>query len=237
MAIVMRSGAIIVIPVDFSTIKLNGLLWEREEEGFNLKSLIQFERHFELETGILANEAIAIHQEIKSLPALQEVAGRYSISSEYKVITNFARLHILPGLVIVDTLGKRKFVGEIINRGLQRNFAYEIMLDTKRIAADHRNQWGRDFSDRVGRVRKGKLYGDGVEQDPIFGPELNKSTTGRVGWYTTFFGSHDKVIVSPKGSVQVWAQPPIELFLKFLRTIIIPYKIPSLRQTNILPLP
>lgn len=232
----MRSGAIMVIPADFGTLGLDGLLWDREEEGFNLKSLIQFERHFDLETGIRADEAMAFHQEIKSSPDLQEEAGKYSISSEYEVITTFASLHILPGLVIVDTLGHRKFVRQIINQGLgQINFAHEITLDTPRIAIDHRDQWGRGFTGRVGRVQKGKLYGDSVEQDPIFGPEFDRSKTESVGWYTTFFGSHNKVMVSPKGSVQVWANPPIELFLKFLRMIILPYKVPSLRQTSIFP--
>ncbi len=224
----MRSGAILVIPEDFSTLSIDGLLWEREEEGFDLKSLIQFERHFDFETGIRADEAIAIHQEIRSMPALREIAGRYTVQSDYNVITNFAFIHILSGFIVVDKLLSRKFVSQIINHGLgRRNFAEHVTLDTQRIANDHRDQWVRRFKDRTGRVNKGSLYGDGVERDSVFGPELIRSTTGSIGWFTNHFGSNDKVMVSPKGSVTVWANPPIHMFLKFIRDEILPYLILS----------
>ena len=61
----MRSGSLIVIPFDFDLEQLNGLLWDREEEGHRLKSLIQFEHRFNVETGVQAIEALAIHQSIR----------------------------------------------------------------------------------------------------------------------------------------------------------------------------
>lgn len=219
----MISGTMIVIPLDSSLSKLEGLLWEREEEGYDLKSLIQFERHFNVENGVLAIEALAIHQGIKIIPVLREVVGRYHVAFDKSVRTDFSSIYILPGLVVVDNLKNRRFVSEIINHGLEGDFAQNISLDTARMANDHRDQWARRFSNRIGRVVKGTLFGDGVEQDSVFGPEFNRSRTGSIGWYTTSFGSYDKVKVSPRGSVQLWANPPIELFLRFIRSEILPY--------------
>lgn len=221
----MRSGSLIVIPFDFDLEQLNGLLWDREEEGHRLKSLIQFEHRFNVETGVQAIEALAIHQSIRDIPVLQEVAGRYRIDYVESVRTEFSRIYTLPGLVVVDTLKNRGFVSDIINRGLRNNVSQTIYLDTARMANDHRDQWERRFTDRAGRVNKGALYGDGVEQDSIFGPELDRSRTGSVGWHTNFFGSLYKVKVSPRGSVTLWSNPRMDTFLRFLRYEIIPYAV------------
>ena len=220
----MLSGALIGIPENFTVEQLDGLLWEREESGFELRSVIQLERHLLVERGVAAREALAIHQGIGTMPELEVREGRYTITFASYVRTISSHIYVLPTLVVADNLTSRGFVREIINKGLrQANLAYNLTLDTARMAKDHRNHWIRRFTDRRGRVSKGALYGDGVEQDSVFGPELNRSRTRAVGWFTNFFGSLDKVKVSPKGSVTLWANPPVELFLRFLRYEILPY--------------
>lgn len=221
----MLSGALIRIPEDLDVERLDGVIWEREDREQTLRSLIQFhERSILVDGNTTAEAALAIHQEIGIEPTLVEEEGRYSIMHHDTVVTTWAYIYVVPSLVVVDKLGNRGFVRQIINNGLNLS-AHNIYLDTARMARDHANQWVRGFSDRLGRVDRGTVFGEGVEQDSVFGPELGRSTSKSVGWITNFFGSLAKVRVSPKGSVTLWASPPIGLFIRFLRTAILPYVI------------
>lgn len=221
----MLSGALLRIPDDLDIERLNGVNWEREENDLTLRSVIQFqERPIVVDRDTTAEVALAIHQEIKREPALIEENGRYSILHHDTVATRWAYIHVLHGLVVVDKLENRSFVRQTINNGLNLSTrAHDVLLDTARMTIDHADQWVRGFSERRGRVDRGTVYGEGVEQDSVFGPELNRSTSKAVGWTTNFFGSPVKVRVSPRGSVTAWAWPPMELFLRFLRMQILPY--------------
>ena len=221
----MLSGALIQLIKEFDIEKLDGVIWEREEKGFALKSVIQFQGSLLVERGITARCALVIHQDIEKMPSLKEEGGKFSIEYRDYVKTSWANIYIIPGSIVADKLEHRRFIIQIINKALRTDVAHNVFLDTAAMARDHRDQWVRSFSDRKGRVDSGTLFGDGVEQDSVFGPELMRSRSRSVGWYTSFFGSLDKVRVSPRGSVTLWANPPIELFLRFIRYEILPYVI------------
>lgn len=222
----MISGALMQIPENFDIEILDEVRWERIERGLPIRSVIQLQGQFLVENGVAAREGLAIHQEIKRVPELHVEGGRYSITYVDNIQTNFSVIYALPGLIVTDKLKNREFVRDTINKGLREaNLAQYVLLDTSQMAMDHRDQWIRGFADRRGRVDRGTVYGYGVEQDSVFGPELRKSSSKSVGWTTGFFGSLDKLRVSPRGSVTLWANPPIELFLRFLRYEILPYVI------------
>jgi hypothetical protein len=220
------SGALLGIPEGFEIERLDSLSWNREERGLELRSVVQLERETLLvERGVPAKKALVIHQDVGNMPEIEERDGRYAITFVGYVRTKYSYIYVLPRLIVVDNLASRKFVRETINKGLRANLAYNITLDTARMARDHRQQWVRKFSGRTGRVDTGTLYGDGVEEDTVFGPELDRSNTKTVGWTSHSFGTLGKVKVSPKGSVTLWQNPPMELFLRFLRREILPYAI------------
>lgn len=223
----MLSGALIITPENLETERLNGVRWERRENDLSLKSVIQFQdRRISVDRETTAEEALAIHEEIGMEHRLIEEDGRYRVLYYDAVATKWAYIYVLPGLVVVDRLENRDFVLQIINRGLGVAYrAHSVILDTARMARNNVNQWVRGFSGRLGRVDRGTVFGEGVEQDSVFGPELGRSTSKSIGWTTNFFGSPTKVRVSPKGSVTVWGNPPIGLFLKFIKMNILPYVI------------
>lgn len=221
----MLSGALIKLPDDFDIRRLDGLKWEREERGHNIKSIIQFQGQTIRSTDFVAECALAIHESVKKQPIVEEEEGRYRIGYIDSVEVTWANIYVTTGLIVVDNLDNRKFVRNIINKGLKSSIAHEVFLDTARIARDHSDQWVRSFTGRRGRVDRGTLFGQGVEQDIVFGPELARAMSKTVGWITDFFGTPVKVRASPEGSVTVWAWPPIELFLKFIKVEILPYMI------------
>ena len=223
----MLSGALIRTPEDLEIERLDRVSWRRAENDLELQSVIQFQgRPIVVDEDTTAEMALAIHQEIEMEPALIEEDGIYRITHYDTVKTKWAYIYVVRGYVVVDNLGNRGFVRQIINYGLNlATRAHNVSLDTTAMARDHENQWIRGFSDRVGRVDRGTVFGEGVEQDSVFGPELARSTKRSVGWVTNFFGSPVKVKVSPLGSVTVWANPPEALFLRFLGREILPYVI------------
>lgn len=222
----MLSGALIKLPEDLQIESLNGARWEREDNGEELTSVIQFQdQHIVVDSDTTAELALAIHQEIKKEPVLIEEHERYSILYQDAVRIRWAHIYIFDSLTVVDRLANRDFVRKIINKGLDLSSAHLVYLDTSRMAVDHVDHWVRGFSDRQGRVDRGTVYGVGVEQDSVFGPELYRSTKKAVGWVTNFFGSPVKVKASPLGSVTIWANPPVGHFLRFLRMEILPYVI------------
>lgn len=217
----MLSGALIKLPDDLEIERLDGINWEREEYGLSLRSLIQFQEPGDT----TAQAALAIHQYVgREATLLEEEDGRFSILHHDTVMTIWAYIYVVRGFVVADRLENRVFVQQIINKGLNlSDGAHGVYLDTARMARDHADQWVRGFSDRLGRVDRGTVFGEGVERDSVFGPELGRSTSKSVGWTTNFFGAPSKVRVSPRGSVTVWANPPIKHFLRFLRMEILPY--------------
>jgi hypothetical protein len=228
----MRSGALIKIPDDFDIQRLNALNWSRLVGGQTIQSVIQFtERTLatNIPTGVQA--ALAIHQDIIVEPTLiREQDGRYSIVSNDVVKTSWSNIYATQGVIVVDTLDNRKFVRQIINNGLYRGarlgiVSHDVHLDTARIIANHPDQWIRGFADRMGRVDHGTVFGEAVERDTVFGPELNRSAKKSIGWVTRFFGPPTKIKVSPSGSITIWANPTIDVFLRFVRTEILPYMI------------
>jgi hypothetical protein len=221
----MLSGALIKLPDDLDIKKLDGVKWEREHRGRQLTSVIQFQESFSAGEETAA-KALVIHQSPGREAIIDDSGGKYSITYIDSVDTTWANIFVVPGFVVVDSLENRAFVREIINRGLKlTNPAHEVALDTAKMAQDHVDQWIRGFSGRLGRVDRGTVFGEGVEQDSIFGPELGRSTSKIVGWTSNFFGSPVKVRVSPRGSVTLWAFPPPELLLRFIRVEILPYMI------------
>jgi len=220
----MIAGALVKIPDEQPIEELNNVVWGRSSGGFPLRSLIQFRPSLGGQSPDI-QEALAIHQEVRREWTIDEKDGVYSIVPQDVVSTIWANIYIVQGLVIVDRTDNRGFVLDIINNGLGRECAHQVFLDSKAMARDHSDQWMRGFSERRGRVDTGVLYGEGVEQDDVFGPELDRSASQSVGWITRSFGEPTKVRVSPAGSVVVWSWPRIEQFIDFLRREVIIYMI------------
>ena len=222
----MLSGTLIKIPDTIPIERLNGLTWEREERNFSLRSVIQFQEASS-NRNASPNSAMAIHQRVGREVTLGERNGIYFLDSEDVVRTVWANIQIIAGLIIVDRGDNTGFVKEIINRGLflPRNTAHNVYIDTSAMARDHPDQWIRGFSDRQGRVSSGTVYGNSVERDSIFGPEIERSRSKTIGWYTNFFGQTAKVRVSPEGSILVLSYPTMNQFIDFIQREIMPYVI------------
>jgi len=222
----MLSGALISLPEEFNIDKLDRVKWERRERGQLVKSVIQFQGRPIRIDDFVAKQAIVLHETPKKQPIIEEdQEGNYKIGYMDTIEATWANIYVTQGLVVVDSLTNRKFVRNIINKGLGTVIAYNITLNTAKIARDHPDHWVRGFSNRPGRVDRGVLYGSGVERDSVFGPELARASSRAVGWITNFFGPPVKVLASPRGAVTVWAWPPVELFLKFIKVEILPYAI------------
>lgn len=226
----MLSGALIKLPEDFDIQRLNGIIWSRPSGELTLQSVIQFrEPDIAVERVRRGQAALAINQDIVIEPTLiQEQDGTYSIIHHDVVKTTWANIYVVQGYIVVDRLENRSFVCQIINRGLRGGVAlgitsHDVYLDTASMVANHPDQWIRGFSERMGRVDRGTVFGEGIERDTVFGPELDRSTKKSIGWITRFFGEPAKVRVSPLGSIILWANPPMDAFLNFLRMEILPY--------------
>lgn len=220
----MLSGALLKLPLDLEVRRLDRLMWEREKNGRTLRSVIQFEGAPFIISDLTVHPALAIHERLVMQPVLAENDGRYSIGYQENVAPSWATCHFTSGWGVVDKLVHRSFVEDIINHGLRLPVpVHGVAIDTARISVDHRDQWIRAFSERQGRVDRGTVYGDGVEQDSVFGPELGRANCKSVGWTTDFFGDPVKVRVSPKGSIIVWAEVPQEVFFRFIQVEVVPY--------------
>ena len=223
----MLAGALIKLPENINVADLNGLVWAREENGIQVRSVIQFQEYSQMGENLRAQAALVIHQQIGTEKFLDNSDGRYFVNSRDTIMTSWADIHAVMGLIIVDSVSSRTFVREIINKGLNlaSNAAHEVYLDTEKMARDHPDQWTRAFSDRIGRVDRGTVYGDSVELDSVFGPEFGRSRSQSVGWYTNFFGAPTKVRVSPRGSIVVWSWPSLDRFVAFIQKEVMPYMI------------
>lgn len=222
----MLHGSLIRLPDGLDVTSLNGLVWARRQNDTNLRSILQFEGVPFPVAGRTAHQATVIHEHIVQQPVMTENGGRFTITYADAVVPSWANCFIMPGIAIVSKLSHRPFVVDIVNHGANPRLvipAKEIAINTARMSADHRDQWIRAFHDRAGRIDKGTVYGDGVEQDPVFGQELEHSNCGSLGWITDAFGDPVKVRISPKGSITVFADMPTDVFLRFILNEILPY--------------
>jgi hypothetical protein len=220
----MLSGAIIRLPDGFDIERLNGLRWDREEQGQTLKSIIQFKEMIPRSADPHIKWMLVIHETLGKTPVVDENNGVYSISYMDTTMPSWAYAYAVPDFIIVDKLENRDFVREIINKGLRLTDPVRtIILNTRQMSIDYHGQWIRGFADRRGRVQRGTVFGESVEQDDVFAPELERSTSKSVGWITNVFGEPVKVRVSPRGAVSVWGWPPIGSFLNFIRNEVLPY--------------
>ena len=220
----MLSGALVKLPDGINIERFNDLKWERRERDQTLRSIIQFQQMIPRSADPNIKWMLVIHESLSKEPIVSENNGIYSISYVDSTMPTWAYAYVVPDFIIVDRLQNRDFVNEIINKGLKlTNPVHNVELNTHKMTIDYKGQWIRGFADRRGRVDRGTVFGEDVEQDAVFAPELEKSTSRSVGWKTNFFGSPLKVRVSPRGAVTVWGFPPIELFLSFIRKEILPY--------------
>jgi hypothetical protein len=220
----MLSGSLLKLPADLDIARLNRLVWAREYNGRTLRSVIQFEGPPIRLLDMSVQQALAIHEHRVMQPVLEENNGIYSINYEDAIVPIWARCYFISELGIVDKLYYRSFVADIINHGLRLIVpTHDVAIDTARMWRDHRGHWVRAFDKRQGRVDRGIVYGDSVEQDSVFGPELERANCQSIGWTSDSFGDPVKVRVSPKGSVIVWADIPPEVFIRFIRQEILPY--------------
>jgi hypothetical protein len=220
----MLSQTLLKKPEGLNSSKLNHVVWEREEFGAKLKSVIQLsDPPYDME-GI--DPALVIHQYVGFDEALQQGAnGDYHLSKQQVVLTEWSNIFITPQFIMVDGKGNIGFVKDTINFGLklQPNTVHGIFLDIGRIATEHEEHWIRGFDRRAGNVDHGVLYGNAVERDAVFGRELKHSGVRVVGWVTNFFGSPTKVKATTDGCISVWSWPSMNLFREFIEKEISPY--------------
>lgn len=225
----MLHAALIRLPDGLDVADLNGYIWERTQNNTTLRSIIQFEGVPIRAADRTAFQALAIHERIIQQPVMRQEGGRYTIGFADAVAPSWATCYLLPNLAIVSKLSHRPFVVDIVNHGSNGHNARlvvpakEVAINTARMSADHPDQWIRAFHDRAGRIEKGTVYGEGVEQDAVFGQELEHSNCGSLGWVTDAFGNPVKVRVSPKGSITLMTDIPIDVFLRFIVLEILPY--------------
>ena len=222
----MQSGALIQLPEDLEIEKINKCRYDRVYSEIPLKGVIQFEGPPSRSRDMVFQQAIAMYEKLVPQPVIEEDQGTYRIVSRDTVVATWAAVYITAGLVVVASLEDRSFVRDIINKGLKlQDPSHDVVLNTYKMSIDHPDQWVRGFDKRKGRVQKGTLFGNSVEQDAVFGPELENCSSKTVGWYTDFFGTPTKLRVSPSGSVTLWSMVPPEIFVKFIKKEIMPYVI------------
>lgn len=224
----MISGAVLVKPETVVDDKLGSIVWQRTEEGIVLQSVLQFRPEtYKIDGKRKARSALVIHQSLGTKEDIQKVNGTYEISIQTEKQTRWANIFVTSNYIVVDNKSNRTFVKEVINRGLNlpAHTVHYLHLDTAKMAQDFNNHWTRCFEERRGRVQKGTVYGDGVEQDPVFGRELLDSTTKAVGLVTQFFGRQTKVRVSADGTVTVLDFLTPDTFLRYIDSEIMQYKV------------
>ena len=160
----MLTGALLKLPQNLDVNDIDGLTWDRTKNDNPLKSIIQFDGNSFNFANIKVHPAIAIHERLTNRPKLVEESGKYEIGYSEEVVPIWAKCHFSKGFGIVDTLINRFFVLDIIRHGITSKIpVVEYAIDTARIASDHKNHWLQTFSERLGRVDRGTVYGDGVE--------------------------------------------------------------------------
>jgi hypothetical protein len=224
----MPSGSILITSENLSDRIQDGLEWKRDSGNFPLVSVIQYMvEKFKLGRNRIAKKAMVIHQHVGTRHELKRNEnGRYSILSEEAVITRWSNIIITPNYIVVDKKGNKVFVKEVITNalGLIDSINY-LQLDTHKMSQDTKDHWTHHFDGRSGRVQTGTFFGDGIEQDPVFGKELKKSNTKAVGLVTRFFGNPAKVRISSEGGVTAYGNLEEEQFLKYIEAEILPYRI------------
>ena len=220
----MLARSLLKLPNDLDVNKINGLMWERETNTQQLKSVIQFDNHSFSVSDMKVFQATAYHERCIDREKLIQDGRKYKIVLQGEKYVTKANCHFTKGLGLVGTLDHRKFVLEILRQGYRSIIPpVEYSIDTAKLANDHSNQWIHNFSGRKGRVDSGVVYGDGVERDTIFGPELGSADVGTIGWVTDFFNDFTKVRVSPKGSVIIMGEIDMDSFFSFILNEIMPY--------------
>lgn len=224
----MTSGSIIMIPSSVNVDDLEDLVWEREAQGFSLKSKIQFGSNEFLIKGKTVREALIIDEHV-GLKEELNVHGNdeFALESEESIIKRAAKVWITPKYIVVDRQDNKSFVKRVINKGLKldENTVYYLRLDTKKMASDYPDHWTQCFSDRDGRVNRGTVYGTKINHDPIFGQELSDATAKSIGVITQYFGSPVNIRISAEGSVNIQKNIEPEILIKFIESQILPYQI------------
>lgn len=202
------------------------LPWERVEDGIPLKSVLQPKDNIRIKGGI-AQEILAIHEYVSKKPTLVEKDGQYSVVHQDKKEVSYATSYLSKGFLMTDTLATRTFVRQLIDRSLEPHgdFAWNVSLDVKEARKDHPANWMTGFRGRKGNVDHGTLFGKDVGKDIVFGKELEKTQSPTVGWETNFFGTPMNVQVTERGSVKVWAFPPVQLVIEFIQQEIMRYAV------------
>jgi hypothetical protein len=222
----MLSGALVGIADDFDLPK-KPKPWERVENGTPLKSVLQLKDRINLKDGGTAQEILAIHEHMSNKPQMVEKDGQYSIVYQDKKEVSYAKNYLCDGFLMTDTLMTRTYVRQLINRSVEphRDIAWNISLDVRKARKDHPDNWMTGFRGRKGNVDHGIVYGKNVAKDMVFGKELERAQSPTVGWETDYFGAPMNVKVTDKGSVIIWAFPPIQIAIEFIQQEIMRYAI------------
>jgi hypothetical protein len=227
----MLTGALLKLPDLLDVALLDRLIWARKSSGLDLRSVIQFDNNPIQVDQMTLQEASAIHEHIVPQAVLVEENGRFKITYNDAIAPIMCKCYFAHGLAVVTKLAHRIFVQNTINHGLRDKGVamiipvHDIAINTGRLWLDHQNHWIRSFDKRAGRVDRGILYGEGIEQDPVFAQEVNRANCKTVGWTTDYFGVPVKVRVTPSGSVTALSDIPMQFFFDFIQQEILPYAI------------
>jgi hypothetical protein len=228
------SGAILLKSPEIDLSKITGILWRRaDKEVKDLRSFFQVtQERYQIRKNSFAVKGQAVHEESGFNRQLKEDKNGFIIQSVPQVYVRTGETFISDGYIVVNNIANRDFVRQIINNGLNlsdNNRAEYLSIDTNRMSRDFSDHWVRGFDGRTGRIQKGTVYGNSVEQDISFGDELARTNSKSIGIYTQFFGDKTKVRISSGGSIMVYKDITPEVFLRYIEDEIFSYRI---HQTN-----
>ena len=218
--------------IDYLTNKLNSFHSSKEDDGFQLNSVIKMDNftgnlgnNVKIISGIVFDEYLRTSQRIKRTEQNDTEIPDYTIISDPYVDIRAGAFWILnDGMLVLKTKGDRTFISNLIYKaiGVEVN---AINIDIERVAEDYKDNWIGGIIDREGNWEKGTLHGENLRADDCIGREFVACMKNQVGGYTEYFGGSTKFRVTKEGVVTVYSNldEDIETFLRFVRNEIQDY--------------
>lgn len=208
----------------------------REEEQFELNSIIRTDERFTLENGTNVIQGTLVDERVIDRNELVMNGTDFYIHKERMKFPRVSTFTLTDnGLAIANNSENREMCFRIISQLLSNTdrFVRNVEFDILALDKAHLNQWTGFFYDREEKVDKGRLWAkDGhMKDDKDFGAPYSRSKKNDIGFFTNFFGGANvKVNVTKRGSVTVMREVGTELFINYLQKELVRYMIPPPRN-------